>query len=166
MLFCREDRAILCRECDISIHKCNEYTKNHNRYLLTGVKLSDSSSTYPSSSPSDCCGSATTKTTTTAIADNRIPRSSASKEIFSTNSILTSTTYNSDNGSISTSSISEYLIETLPGWHFEDFLLDPSSAANNFCKVCSNYPSITTHFLENYVVFHEFSFQNFPKILF
>ncbi|GAB2219868.1 hypothetical protein Drorol1_Dr00007507 [Drosera rotundifolia] len=43
-LFCREDRAILCRECDVSIHRANEHTQRHSRFLLTGVKLSSSSS--------------------------------------------------------------------------------------------------------------------------
>ncbi|CAF2146150.1 unnamed protein product [Brassica napus] len=36
LLFCQEDRAILCRECDIPIHQANEHTKKHNRFLLTG----------------------------------------------------------------------------------------------------------------------------------
>lgn len=43
-LFCREDRAILCRECDVSIHRANEHTQGHSRFLLTGVKLSSFSS--------------------------------------------------------------------------------------------------------------------------
>lgn len=38
--------------------------------------------------------------------------------------------------SVSTSSISEYLMETLPGWHVEDFL-DPSCSPHGFCKVCT-----------------------------
>jgi hypothetical protein len=42
----------------------------------------------------------------------------------------------SDSVPLSTSSISEYLMETLPGWRVEDFL-DPSIAINGFCKVCS-----------------------------
>ncbi|KAF2322828.1 hypothetical protein GH714_031190 [Hevea brasiliensis] len=33
LLFCQEDRAVLCRECDIPIHKANEHTKKHNRML-------------------------------------------------------------------------------------------------------------------------------------
>ncbi|CAM8932437.1 unnamed protein product [Rhodiola kirilowii] len=39
-LFCKDDRAISCRECDFSIHQANELTQMHHRYLLTGVKLS------------------------------------------------------------------------------------------------------------------------------
>lgn len=52
-LFCREDRAILCRECDVSIHRANEHTQRHSRFLLTGVKLS-----YFSSSSSDSAAAA------------------------------------------------------------------------------------------------------------
>ncbi|XP_071726071.1 B-box zinc finger protein 20-like [Rutidosis leptorrhynchoides] len=45
-LFCKEDRAILCKECDIPIHTANEHTQKHTRFLLTGVKLSTSLSCY------------------------------------------------------------------------------------------------------------------------
>ncbi|EPS71639.1 hypothetical protein M569_03120 [Genlisea aurea] len=46
-LFCQEDRAILCRDCDFQIHKSNELTRNHSRFILTGVKLSANSAVYP-----------------------------------------------------------------------------------------------------------------------
>lgn len=131
MLFCQEDRAVLCRDCDIPIHKANEYTKNHSRFLLTGVKLSPSS-LYPISSSSNCCDTATT---TTSKNTNK-SRASVSNEIFSSYSMpstpnkVDENINMSDNCSVSTSSISEYLMETLPGWSVEDFL-DPSSAASN-----------------------------------
>lgn len=135
LLFCQEDRAILCRECDIPIHKASEYTKKHNRFLLTGVKLTASASATfntsynPSPSPSTCCDT----TTTTSIDDQKkISPSSHSNSIFSSNSTPR------DNHISDTSSISEYLMETLPGWRVDDFL-DPSSYAtstNVLCKVC------------------------------
>ncbi|KAI3978718.1 hypothetical protein MKX01_015893 [Papaver californicum] len=37
--FCLEDRALLCRNCDVSIH--NSTQSSHQRFLLTGVKLND-----------------------------------------------------------------------------------------------------------------------------
>ncbi|KAG5570132.1 hypothetical protein H5410_059898 [Solanum commersonii] len=37
--FCLEDRALLCRKCDISIHTINAYVSSHQRFLLTGVKV-------------------------------------------------------------------------------------------------------------------------------
>ncbi|KAL6961085.1 hypothetical protein U1Q18_038848, partial [Sarracenia purpurea var. burkii] len=39
-LFRQQDRAILCRDCDVMIHKANEYPQKHSRFFLTGVKLS------------------------------------------------------------------------------------------------------------------------------
>ncbi|XP_021736205.1 B-box zinc finger protein 22-like [Chenopodium quinoa] len=37
--FCLEDRALLCRKCDISIHTANAFVSTHQRFLLTGVKV-------------------------------------------------------------------------------------------------------------------------------
>lgn len=37
--FCLEDRALLCRKCDVSIHTANSYVSGHQRFLLTGVKV-------------------------------------------------------------------------------------------------------------------------------
>ncbi|XP_042008528.1 B-box zinc finger protein 21-like isoform X2 [Salvia splendens] len=101
-LFCQEDRAILCRECDVPIHKANQHTQKHTRFLLTGVTLS--ASPMPESPPPQAKGTSTTPTP-------------AAQEPFST-----------------TSSISEYLIETLPGWHVEDLLDSSTPSPSPFCK--------------------------------
>ncbi|KAL5989825.1 hypothetical protein ACLOJK_010720 [Asimina triloba] len=37
--FCLEDRALLCRKCDIAIHTANPYVSAHKRFLLTGVRV-------------------------------------------------------------------------------------------------------------------------------
>ncbi|KAK9285631.1 hypothetical protein L1049_024828 [Liquidambar formosana] len=37
--FCLEDRALLCRNCDVGIHTANSYVSGHQRFLLTGVKV-------------------------------------------------------------------------------------------------------------------------------
>ncbi|KAM0070931.1 putative transcription factor interactor and regulator Znf-B family [Helianthus debilis subsp. tardiflorus] len=37
--FCLEDRALLCRKCDVSIHTLNSFVSSHQRFLLTGVKV-------------------------------------------------------------------------------------------------------------------------------
>ncbi|MCL7031825.1 hypothetical protein MKW94_022566 [Papaver nudicaule] len=37
--FCLEDRALLCRKCDVSIHTANSYVSTHQRFLLRGVKV-------------------------------------------------------------------------------------------------------------------------------
>ncbi|XP_047329599.1 B-box zinc finger protein 20 [Impatiens glandulifera] len=112
-MFCQEDRAILCRECDIPIHKVNEHTQKHNRFLLTGVKLSSFSD--PCSPPLP-----------TTPASASITAASGGDERCM-----------SQEGSISTTNqISEYLIETMqPEWQFDEFI-DPSCFPNSFCKVC------------------------------
>ncbi|TVU15047.1 hypothetical protein EJB05_38547, partial [Eragrostis curvula] len=40
LFFCKEDRAIFCRECDVTTHTANELTRRHSRFLLTGVRVS------------------------------------------------------------------------------------------------------------------------------
>ncbi|XP_071730089.1 B-box zinc finger protein 22-like [Rutidosis leptorrhynchoides] len=37
--FCLEDRALLCRKCDVVIHTVNSLVSSHQRFLLTGVKV-------------------------------------------------------------------------------------------------------------------------------
>ncbi|OMO75580.1 Zinc finger, B-box [Corchorus olitorius] len=146
-LFCQEDRAILCRECDFPIHRANEHTQKHNRFLLTGVKLSSSSSSpvllNPTSSSSNGYGATvdsdqTTHNKSKSHSSKRFCSGSPSNDQKPYNlPCSTAANYrvedNSDTASISTSSISEYLMETLPGWRVDDFL-DPSNTANGFCK--------------------------------
>lgn len=37
--FCLEDRALLCRDCDVSIHTANTLSSNHQRFLVPGVRV-------------------------------------------------------------------------------------------------------------------------------
>eukprot|EP00271_Cylindrocystis_brebissonii_P007573 TRINITY_DN21136_c0_g1_i1.p1 TRINITY_DN21136_c0_g1~~TRINITY_DN21136_c0_g1_i1.p1 ORF type:complete len:351 (-),score=74.80 TRINITY_DN21136_c0_g1_i1:342-1394(-) len=37
--FCLEDRALLCRDCDVSIHLPNSLSASHRRFLLTGTRV-------------------------------------------------------------------------------------------------------------------------------
>lgn len=37
--FCLEDRALLCRNCDVSIHSANALLGNHKRFLVTGTRV-------------------------------------------------------------------------------------------------------------------------------
>ncbi|XP_060169323.1 B-box zinc finger protein 20 [Lycium barbarum] len=129
LLFCKEDRAILCKECDLPIHKANEHTKKHNRFLLSGVQLSSAvASNYDQTSSSS--------SPTGSAAGNAGTKSKARSGYSGIKSNSISTTESTPNfqvdynqeGSVSTSSISEYLIETLPGWHVEDFLEYPCSS--------------------------------------
>ncbi|KAG8386482.1 hypothetical protein BUALT_Bualt03G0153200 [Buddleja alternifolia] len=50
--FCLEDRALLCRKCDVAIHTVNNLVSGHQRFLLTGVKVGLEVTEHgPSSSP-------------------------------------------------------------------------------------------------------------------
>ncbi|GJW53980.1 B-box zinc finger protein 21-like protein [Tanacetum coccineum] len=125
-LFCKEDRAILCRQCDMSIHGANEHTQYHNRFLLAGVKLSASSSCYDSSCSSD-------SNVSIEIDSQKCSKVFKDQNARETNN-STSMNGNSSDGvsqeegvSMGTSSFSEYLMETLPGWHLDEFL-DPSAS--------------------------------------
>ncbi|KAI3457599.1 hypothetical protein Pfo_014262 [Paulownia fortunei] len=49
--FCLEDRALLCRKCDVAVHTANSLVSVHQRFLLTGVKVGlEATESGPSSS--------------------------------------------------------------------------------------------------------------------
>lgn len=150
-LFCRQDRAILCRDCDAAIHTANEHTQKHDRFLLTGVKLSVTSAPYvPSPSRVTTCGelvpdhksqqqqrtqikkpvpvSASVSHNVPSLMPNNTLSANVVAGKGGDNNLVTSC-----NGIDSTSSISQYLMETLPGWRVEDFLDSPSTAFG-FCE--------------------------------
>ncbi|KAJ1280190.1 hypothetical protein BS78_04G228200 [Paspalum vaginatum] len=106
LLFCKEDRAILCRDCDVSVHTASELTMRHTRFLLTGVRLSAEPAACPAPPPQS-----EDENSSCSPGGDAPPPAPA-------------TSHGSDS-----SSISEYLTKTLPGWHVEDFLVDEAAAA-------------------------------------
>ncbi|XP_028556086.1 B-box zinc finger protein 20-like [Dendrobium catenatum] len=100
IVFCTEDRAILCHECDSPIHAANGLTMKHSRFILTGIGLSSASITASSHSSEQ------------SINKKKVSHS----QLFSSPTVECS----------STSSISDYLIKMLPGYQVEEFLLDDS----------------------------------------
>ncbi|KAK4390749.1 B-box zinc finger protein 21 [Sesamum angolense] len=133
-LFCQQDRAILCRECDIPIHNANEHTQKHTRFLLTGLRLSATSALYSDSqssaesaisksqepksvhvSPTNA--PSTSKSTTTQSGGVAAPEScdKSNPQLMNGGSLM--------NTSVSSSSISEYLMEMLPGGTLRTFLI-------------------------------------------
>lgn len=48
--FCLEDRALLCRKCDLAVHTVNPLVSAHQRFLLTGVKVGLEAADHGSSS--------------------------------------------------------------------------------------------------------------------
>ncbi|KAJ0024930.1 hypothetical protein Pint_09059 [Pistacia integerrima] len=140
-VFCQQERAILCRDCDVPIHTANEYTQKHNRFLLTGVKLSAATTLYTSFGNNGCDSVPDAKSQKSSIKKHvsvTPPSSNPSSNSKISNTTTTTMMSNSGNNLIvsegggSTSSISEYL-EMLPGWHVEDFL-DSSLDNFGFCK--------------------------------
>ncbi|URD77868.1 salt tolerance-like protein [Musa troglodytarum] len=105
-LFCQEDRAILCRDCDLPIHSASALTMKHSRFLLTGIRLS-AAPKLEAEAVTSMHGHCNIKTD-----------SSGSGSMVAT---------------INSSSISEYLMNMLPGWHVDDFLMDDITA-QAFCK--------------------------------
>ncbi|KAI3753338.1 hypothetical protein L2E82_25389 [Cichorium intybus] len=126
-LFCKEDRAILCRECDIPIHSANEHTQKHTRFLLTGVKLSSALSCYDDSShqtPSSSNSNGSIEIESTKWSGASVYQKGPSIHNHSNCSVS-----HEEDASMEGRSISEYLMETLPGWHVDEFL-DPYG----YCK--------------------------------
>ncbi|KAL6315368.1 hypothetical protein AAG906_000477 [Vitis piasezkii] len=37
--FCLEDRALLCKNCDVSTHSTNSYVSSHRRFVISGIKV-------------------------------------------------------------------------------------------------------------------------------
>ncbi|KAI7743672.1 hypothetical protein M8C21_004120 [Ambrosia artemisiifolia] len=117
LLFCQQDRAILCKDCDAAIHKVNEHTTNHSRFLLTGVKLSSEVL-----SPATENGVVPDQKPVTVKKSVDVP-APAWKHVVK--SFGVPKVNGSGHGSTVPSCISDYLIEPLPGWHVEDFLDSP-----------------------------------------
>ncbi|XP_066356576.1 B-box zinc finger protein 21-like [Miscanthus floridulus] len=91
--FCLEDRALLCRPCDVAVHAAGVHVSSHRRFLITGVRVGDveslshhvpgsdgvspspSNSSGNGSSSVPCCSSGNPMTTT--MPDNVRPSSSS-----------------------------------------------------------------------------------------
>ncbi|XP_021288722.1 B-box zinc finger protein 22 [Herrania umbratica] len=64
LFFCLQDRALLCRKCDLAIHTANTYVSGHQRFLLTGVKVG-LETTDPGASSSNVQSASNEKTSET-----------------------------------------------------------------------------------------------------
>ncbi|XP_064955915.1 B-box zinc finger protein 22 isoform X2 [Musa acuminata AAA Group] len=52
--FCLEDRALLCRQCDATMHAAKPCGSSHQRFLITGVRVDDVIDSSSSSSGGRC----------------------------------------------------------------------------------------------------------------
>lgn len=132
-LFCQQDRAILCRDCDFPIHKANEHTQNHNRFLLTGVKLSATATVYSSATASNSVPDVKSQ----KGAQISIQKPVSVKPVIIHNSPSATAALKTTAAGTNISSISEYLIETIPGWRVEDLLDSPPPSSFGFSEVCN-----------------------------
>lgn len=118
-MFCVEDRAILCADCDEPIHSANDLTAKHSRFLLVGAKLSaaelvdqDHQIPSPDGSPDEHENSSSCAAN--GAEDSATP-------------VLNGVGGGGGGGG---SSISEYLTNICPGWRVEDLLLDDAAFAS------------------------------------
>ncbi|TVU07601.1 hypothetical protein EJB05_40965 [Eragrostis curvula] len=108
VVFCVEDRAILCADCDEPIHSANDLTAKHSRFLLVGAKLSAAIvDDQPPSSPH--CGQSAQEQDSTTTDTRR-------------SSVLECNSDNNGGGAM----ISDYLTNICPGWQVDDLLVDDS----------------------------------------
>ncbi|GJM97457.1 hypothetical protein PR202_ga14386 [Eleusine coracana subsp. coracana] len=118
LVFCVEDRAILCPDCDEPIHTANDLTAKHTRFLLVGAKLSNSSNQIvdhqqePSSPDDD-----STEGVSAAACAGDDPRSLSS---------VVDCCSDNNNGNGGAMIVSDYLTNICPGWRVDDLLFDES----------------------------------------
>lgn len=141
-VFCQEDRSILCRDCDVSIHRASEHTRKHNRFLLTGVKISASMSS-DTNNDSHQSNMKRHRSLVSSVNNNAcLPMVNNSSRLLASSSAIGGNivedqcVIDDTSSSVSTSSISEYLIENIPGYCFEDLLDASFTPLNGFSKVC------------------------------
>ncbi|KAK8272588.1 hypothetical protein V6Z12_D11G344100 [Gossypium hirsutum] len=87
--FCLQDRALLCRKCDIAIHTANPYVSSHQRFVLTGVKVGLDTTTDPVGSSSYIKSPSSEKTSETK-SDSMSKRDAPMSFISECNEVLPS----------------------------------------------------------------------------
>ncbi|OEL25949.1 B-box zinc finger protein 20 [Dichanthelium oligosanthes] len=124
LVFCVEDRAILCADCDEPIHSANDLTAKHSRFLLIGAKLSAALVDQALPSPDDCRGRGSEEPhdDVAAICAQAHQDSCRAKSPVpdGSNSCV-------GGGCSSGSSISDYLTNICPGWRVDDLLFDDAA---------------------------------------
>jgi len=134
-VFCQEDRAILCRDCDDPIHAANQLTMKHKRFLLTGARLCP---TPLSSTSPPLLEDAANQLESDSNSNKFYPSQESSVAIVEESSVISTpiTAPAASNGaSGSSSSISEYLMNTIPGYCVEDLLVDDADGLHKVCKL-------------------------------
>ncbi|KAL5129935.1 B-box zinc finger protein 21 [Glycine soja] len=137
--FCPSDEASLCHACDRTIHHPNKLSEKHKRFSLHhSISTKDSPLCDICHIGADASDPTSFSSNDTAIEERTTSSSKINRpSSFSNENISSSRTVGDnmacDKVSVSTSSISEYLIQTIPGYCMED-LLDASFASNSLSK--------------------------------
>ena len=138
-MFCQEDRAILCHDCDNPIHAANELTMKHKRFLLTGARLLPTPlSSISPPQEQDAIDQLESDTNCNKFYPSQENTNHNKVFVIEESSVISDpiTAPAASNGSSSnSSSISEYLIKTLPGYRVEDLLADDADGLYKVCKL-------------------------------
>uniref|UniRef100_A0A0E0E6B0 B box-type domain-containing protein n=1 Tax=Oryza meridionalis TaxID=40149 RepID=A0A0E0E6B0_9ORYZ len=126
LVFCVEDRAILCADCDEPIHSANDLTAKHTRFLLVGAKLSPAALAEQPVPSSDCSSD---DDAAAAATEEEYHSSAASTGAAVSAPLDASSNGAGGGGGVGGSSISDYLTTICPGWRVEDLLPDDDAFA-------------------------------------
>ncbi|CAL9179369.1 unnamed protein product [Musa hybrid cultivar] len=70
--FCLEDRAMLCRQCDVTIHTASPYVSSHRRFLVTGVRVGLQDKITSNSNNGSSCSNSSNSTLRSAVSIDSI----------------------------------------------------------------------------------------------
>lgn len=70
--FCLEDRAMLCRQCDVTIHTASPYVSSHRRFLITGVRVGLQDKITSNSNNGSSCSNSSNSTLRSAVSIDSI----------------------------------------------------------------------------------------------
>ncbi|KAI4389952.1 hypothetical protein MLD38_002116 [Melastoma candidum] len=150
-MFCQQDRAVLCGECDLSTHASNKHAKQHDRFVITGLILSNFlqsfnisgdeplSNGYEFDVVPDFNSKAVPEGTVldqskSNATDTISPSSSAGAAAESVDATVVVVMESSREGDVlaSGSSLSEYLMEALSGWQVDELLESCPDSSGTF----------------------------------
>ncbi|KAG6475843.1 B-box zinc finger protein 22-like [Zingiber officinale] len=72
--FCLEDRALLCRQCDVGIHTASPYVSSHQRLLITGVRVALEHHLASDGNKNSSCSNGNNTSSNSNSNSNSIPR--------------------------------------------------------------------------------------------
>ncbi|KAJ8483639.1 hypothetical protein OPV22_016124 [Ensete ventricosum] len=121
--FCLEDRALLCRKCDLSIHTANSYVSAHQRFLLTGVRVGlESAESVPVANQQLHAAGKAVLSPSKQLPSSRRPMSSTETNAVPSSQIARV------GGSVASISMSGIV----PDWPFDEFFGFPDINQNGF----------------------------------